>query len=160
MAGDIRGILLVTIPVSSLKRSVPWYRNVLGLSYVREFEVDGTMTVCGLADLDARYGIQLRARHATAGHPDLQGMHLVVLQAADRAALDRFYAHVTSLGYAPTRGEHADGAWVAVDDPDGIELRVMADLPTSTGFAGFRFAGEAPPTQYDRPQMSFMQAPD
>ena len=43
-----------------------------------------------------------------------------------------------------------DRAWVAVDDPDGIELRVMADLPTSTGFAGVRFAGKAPPTQYDR----------
>jgi catechol 2,3-dioxygenase-like lactoylglutathione lyase family enzyme len=158
MDGDVSGILLVTIPVSDLERSVQWYRDVLRLSYVREFEVDGMVTVCGLADAEAGFGIQLRARQATAGSPDLRGMHPVVFRASDRAALDRFDAHVAALGCAPTRGEHADGVWVAVNDPDGIELRVMADVPRPNGFAGFRFAGEAPPTKYDRPQLSSGQA--
>ncbi|HET6937514.1 MAG TPA: VOC family protein, partial [Nocardioides sp.] len=63
---DVLGIVQVTIPVSDLARSSAWYRDLLGLEYVREFVGDGQVTGTALADWDARYLVALRLRSTTA----------------------------------------------------------------------------------------------
>jgi catechol 2,3-dioxygenase-like lactoylglutathione lyase family enzyme len=67
--------------VSDLARSAAWYRDLLGLDYVREFSRGGRVTGCALADWNARY---LRA--TIAGEPDLRGEHPIIVEAADAAA--------------------------------------------------------------------------
>jgi hypothetical protein len=49
--------------------------------------------------------------------------------------VDRIDARLTAEGYAPTRGVHADAAWVEVLDPDGIALR-FAHPTASRDFFG------------------------
>jgi hypothetical protein len=53
-------------------------------------------------------------------------------------------------GFSPTRGEHADGAWVEVLDPDAIALRFMSDVPQGTTLIGYQFEGEAMVNTYDQ----------
>lgn len=47
---DITGVVVVAIPVTDLAASAAWYRDLLDLSYVREFGDDDTVTGCALAD--------------------------------------------------------------------------------------------------------------
>ena len=86
---DLLGIVQVTIPVSDLARSAAWYRDLLGLDYVREFVGDGQVTGNALADWEARYLIALRLRSTTAAPADLRGEHPVILEAAGAEAADR-----------------------------------------------------------------------
>jgi catechol 2,3-dioxygenase-like lactoylglutathione lyase family enzyme len=147
----VTGILLVTIPVSDIAGSARWYRDVLQLQYVREFRVGEAVFACGLVDLQAGYGVQLRSRDATPARPDLRGVHPVVLRVAGSAALDAVFARLQRDGFSPTRGEHSDGAWVEVLDPDGIVLRFMSDVPRGTTFIGYQFEDEAMVNVYDQP---------
>ena len=50
-------------------RHAAWYRDLLGLSYVREFSNDAGVTGCALADWQARYLIALRLRGSTSDDP-------------------------------------------------------------------------------------------
>ena len=149
----VTGVLLVTIPVSDIAASARWYRDVLQLEYVREFRAGEAVFACGLVDPRAEYGIQLRLRDATPAHPDLRGVHPVVLRVAGSAALDAVFDRLRREGFSPTRGEHSDGAWVEVLDPDGIVLRFMSDVPRGTTFIGYQFEGEALVTMYDQPKI-------
>jgi catechol 2,3-dioxygenase-like lactoylglutathione lyase family enzyme len=139
----------VTVPVSDLARSAAWYRDLLGLTYVREF-VDGErVTGCALADWSARYLIALRLRATIPGSPDLRGEHPIVLEALDGAAAERLRAHAEALGIAVTGGTHADGTWLEFLDPDGIALRVLHSASGPAGFLGVDRDGF-----YDTPRLS------
>jgi hypothetical protein len=121
---------------------------VLDLRYVREFRSGETIFACGLVDPGARYGIQLRRRDFTPGRPDLRGIHPVVLSVTDRTALDEIHDRLQEGGWAPTRGEHPDGAWVEIVDPDGISLRFMDEIRRGVDFIGYQFDGEVVVTTY------------
>jgi len=84
----------------------------------------------------SHYLIALRLRDATAGHADLRGEHLIIVEAIDAAAAERVRARATVRGIASTSGEHADGAWIEFVDPDGIALRVVHSANAPQSFMG------------------------
>lgn len=153
---DLRGIVQVLIPVSDLARSAAWYRDVLGLEYVREFGNADSVTGCALADWRARYFIALRVRATTAEGADLRGEHPVVIEAVDAAAAERVRARAAAHGVGSTCGTHADGAWVELVDPDGIALRIVHSAAGPREFLGVRFSGErdGDVAFYDSPRLT------
>jgi catechol 2,3-dioxygenase-like lactoylglutathione lyase family enzyme len=153
-APDLLGVVQVTIPVSALARSVAWYRDVLGLSYVREFSGAEGVTGCALADWQARYLVALRLRADTAGAADLRGEHPVVLEAADPAAAERVRARAAARGIGSTSGTHADGSWIEFVDPDGIAVRVVHSASGPRDFLGVRFTDDGGVAFYDTPQLA------
>ena len=152
-APDLTGILQVCIPVTDLARSAAWYRDLLGLNYVREFSNDAGVTGCALADWRARYLIALRLRRDTAGNADLRGEHPVVLEAASPAAAARVRERAADLGITTTSGTHADGSWIEFLDPDGIALRILHSAAGSRGFFGVHFRSDGEPSFYETPRL-------
>lgn len=155
---ELLGIVQVTIPVSDLARSAAWYRDVLDLTYVREFSNDGEVTGCALADWRARYLIALRQRADTAGEADLRGEHPVVLEATDATSADRLRDRAAARGIGSTSGTHADGSWIEFVDPDGIAVRVVHSAGGPQTFLGVQF-GEESATFYDTPRLELADEP-
>jgi catechol 2,3-dioxygenase-like lactoylglutathione lyase family enzyme len=154
VAGDLTGIVTAMLPVTDLATSVAWYRRLLGLRYVREFETDGVVTGCALADPAGGYLLSFRLRSATAGDPDLRGEHPLIFGVRDRPALERIRAHATDLGYHPTSGEHGDAAWVEVVDPDGIATRFAWPTGDMSAFSGVRFHPDGRTSFYGAPRLT------
>jgi catechol 2,3-dioxygenase-like lactoylglutathione lyase family enzyme len=151
--GDLVGLVQVSIPVTDLARSAAWYRDLMGLAYVREFGDDDGVTGCALADWEARYLVALRLRSTTAGDADLRGEHPVVVEAADAAAAARVRARADALGIDWTSGRHADGEWTEFLDPDGIAVRMVHDAGGPRSFLGVCWSGPAGARFYDRPRL-------
>lgn len=151
---DLRGIVQVLIPVTDLERSAAWYRDVLGLEYVREFGDADNVTGCALADWRARFLVALRLRAATAGGADLRGEHPVIIEAVDAAAAERVRARAAARGVGSTCGVHADGAWVEFIDPDGIALRIVHSAAGPREFLGVRFADDGEVVFYGTPRLA------
>jgi len=149
---ELLGIVQVTIPVTDLARSAAWYRDLLDLTYVREFTNDDGVTGCALADWQARFLIALRLRSDTAGAADLQGEHPLVLEAADAKSANRIRDRATARGISSTSGTHADGSWIEFVDPDGIAIRIVHSAGGPQTFLGVHFA-ENSATFYDAPQL-------
>ena len=152
-SGDLVGLVQVSIPVSDLARSAAWYRDLLGLQYVREFGDDRRVTGCALADWDARFLVALRLRSTTAGHADLRGEHPIVLEAADAAAAARVKSRAAALGIQWTEGRHADGSWTEFLDPDGIAVRMVHDAAGPTSFLGVRWSSPQGAEFYEQPRL-------
>jgi catechol 2,3-dioxygenase-like lactoylglutathione lyase family enzyme len=142
MTTEITGIVAASLPVSDLARSAVFYRDLLGLTYAREFFDGHTVTGCALADFDHGFMITLRRRDA-----DLRGEHPIIVAVPDRATLERIRQRITAAGYAPVAGEHADAAWLEVVDPDGMALRFA--VPTAKP----HFFGVTPDGFYDTPRL-------
>jgi catechol 2,3-dioxygenase-like lactoylglutathione lyase family enzyme len=152
-ARNLRGIVVVALPVTDLARSAAWYRDLLDLDYVREFGDDSHVTGCALADFDARYMIALRLRSATQGSPDLRGEHPIILEAQDADAAARVRDRAARLGIAHTSGRHADGSWTEFVDPDGICLRIVHDADGPESFIGVHTTAAGVMSLYDSPRL-------
>ena len=152
--GDVTGIVVVAVPVSDLARSAAWYRDLLGLAYVREFGDERQVTGCALADWSAHYMVALRLRSTTAGRADLRGEHPVVVEAADAAAATRVRARADALGIPWTSGRHADGTWTEFLDPDGMALRMVHDAAGPRTFLGVRATAAGDPELYTEPLLA------
>ncbi|MDT3443898.1 VOC family protein [Pseudofrankia sp. BMG5.37] len=150
--GDITGVLVAMLPVSDLAVSVAWYRDLLGMHYRREFSRDGVVTGCALGS-DAGFAISFRLRSTTAGTADLRGEHPIILNVPDPDALARIRAHAERLGYNPVAGEHADGTWVEVIDPDGISTRFIHGTGDWSRFTGVAFHPGGEATFYPSPRL-------
>ena len=151
---DIQGVLVAMLPVTDIARSAAFYRDLLGLTYRREFTRDGVVTGCSLGAPGDAFAVSLRRRDTTPGNADLRAEHPLIFRVPDDAALDRVHAHAQRLGFAPTRGEHADAAYVEVVDPDGIRTRFgVARRPWDT-FVGVRVAADGTMTEYARPSLT------
>lgn len=149
MNTDITGIVAASLPVSDLARSAAFYRDLLGLTYAREFvDEHGGVTGCALADFAAGYMIALRRRDTVEGRADLRGEHPVIVAVPDRAALQRLHDRFAAEGFAPTAGEHADAAWVEVVDPDGIATRFAVP------HIARHFVGVRPDGFYETPRLA------
>ena len=61
------------IPVADLATSAAWYRDLLGLAYVREFSDGESETGCSLAAFSVPYVTARRLRSTTAGRADPRG---------------------------------------------------------------------------------------
>jgi len=152
-ARDLRGILVVALPVSDLARSAAWYRDLLDLDFVREFGDDSQVTGCALADFTAHYMIALRLRSTTQGSADLRGEHPIILEAQDADAAARVRDRADRLGIAHTSGRHADGTWTEFVDPDGICLRILHDADGPRSFIGVRTAATGEISMYSSPRL-------
>ena len=151
---DIRGIVQATVPVSDLALSAAFYRDLLGLRYVREFGDGRSVTGCALADFDAPYLIALRRRDTLAGgEADLRGEHPVIVEATDAEAAERIRARATALGIPSTSGTHADGTWIEFLDPDGIAIRLVHTLTATESFLGVVFGEDGAQEFYDAPRL-------
>ncbi len=153
-SGDLVGLVQVTIPVTDLARSAAWYRDLLGLQYVREFGNGESVTGCALADWGARYLVALRLRSTTAGDADLRGEHPVVVEAADASAAARVKARADAMGMRWTEGRHADGSWTEFLDPDGIAVRVVHGAAGPPSFLGVRWTAPDGVEFYERPRLT------
>ena len=156
---DLLGIVQVTVPVTDLRRSAVWYRDLLDLAYVREFSDDSGVTGCALADFAARYLIALRSRSTTLGRADLRGEHPVVLEARDGSAAQRVRARATALGVPYRTGTHADGTWTEFADPDGICLRIVSDAAGPHTFFGVHVDASGEMRLYDGPRLGLPEPP-
>lgn len=151
--GDVQGVLVAMLPVSDLAVSAAWYRDLLGLRYRREFERDGRVTGCALGS-DAGWAVSLRLRSTTQATADLRGEHPLIFGVPDLAALERIRTHAERLGYYPTTGEHGDGVWVEVIDPDGICTRFVMLTGDWTRFTGVSFDADGSASFYSDPQLA------
>ncbi len=154
---DVLGIVVVAIPVSDLATSAAWYRDLLGLTYAREFSGPDGVTGCALADFEARYMLALRRRDTTRGKADLRGEHPVILQVADADAAQRVQARAWRLGIDSTSGVHADGSWTEFLDPDGIALRIVWDADGPEEFMGVEWGADGEPSFYPEPRLSLAE---
>jgi catechol 2,3-dioxygenase-like lactoylglutathione lyase family enzyme len=153
-SSGIRGIVQATLPVSDLARSAAFYRDLLGLKYVREFGDGNSVTGCALADFEARYFIALRRRDTLAGgEADLRGEHPVIVETESPESAERIRGRATALGIGSTSGTHADGAWIEFLDPDGIALRVVHSATATESFFGVAFGENSEPEFYDSPRL-------
>ena len=94
------------MPGTDLARSAAFYRDLLALTYAREFGDGATVTGCALADFDAGYMLALRRRDTTAGHADLRGEHPIIVGVPARDTLSPEYDSLTAQRFhpAPHRG--------------------------------------------------------
>ena len=159
-ATELLGVVQVTIPVTDLARSAAWYRDLLELTYVREFTSDHGVTGCALADWEARYFIVLRLRSTTAGDADLRGEHPVILEATDAAAAQRLRDRARARGINSTSGTHMDGTWIEFVDPDGIAVRIVHSTTGPTTFMGVDFTAEGAAAFYDTPRLTLQATPE
>lgn len=151
----VRGIIQATVPVSDLARSAAFYRDLLGMTYIREFGDGDQVTGCALADWDARYLIALRRRDSLAGgEADLRGEHPIIVEAESAAAADRLRSRATARGIPSTSGAHADGTWIEFLDPDGIAIRVVHTATATESFFGVTFGANGEPTFYNTPRVT------
>jgi catechol 2,3-dioxygenase-like lactoylglutathione lyase family enzyme len=156
----VRGIIQTTVPVSDLARSAAFYRDLLGMTYIREFGDDDQVTGCALADWDARYLIALRRRDSlAAGEADLRGEHPIIVEAESPDAAERLRARATALGIPSTSGAHADGTWIEFLDPDGIAIRVVHSTTATDTFFGVAFGANGEPTFYNTPRLTLPAQP-
>jgi len=152
---DIKGIVQATLPVSDLVLSAEFYRDLLGLAYVREFSDGATVTGCAMVDFDAGYLIALRRRDTlrSGGDADLRGEHPVIVEAASPEAAERIRERATAMGISSTSGTHADGTWIEFLDPDGIAIRVVHSPTLADSFFGVVFGPSGEPEFYDTPRL-------
>jgi catechol 2,3-dioxygenase-like lactoylglutathione lyase family enzyme len=148
---DIQGVLVAMLPVTDLARSAAFYRDLLGLTYRREFSRAGVVTGCALVAPGGAYAVSLRRRDTTPGRADLRAEHPLIFRVPDRAALDRVQANAERHGLAPTRGAHADAEYVEVVDPDGICTRFAVALRPWDAFAGAEFTADGTVREYGEP---------
>jgi catechol 2,3-dioxygenase-like lactoylglutathione lyase family enzyme len=150
----VRGIIQTTVPVSDLASSAAFYRDLLGLTYIREFGDGDQVTGCALADWDAHYLIALRRWDTLAGgEADLRGEHPIIVEAESEEAAVRLRERADARGIPSTSGVHADGTWIEFLDPDGIAIRVVHSLTAAESFFGVVFGPSGEPTFYDAPRL-------
>jgi catechol 2,3-dioxygenase-like lactoylglutathione lyase family enzyme len=126
------GIHHVDLVVSSVERSLPFYRELLGpLGYHRVGEVEGERgeTIWYLGGSGSAIGI--RQAQALGGVDRYRvGLHHVAFEAASRALVDERHEWLVSAGAtieSPPRGYGYMPGYYAVFfyDPDGIKLEIV-----------------------------------
>lgn len=148
------GIAQVKLPVSDLRRSAGWYRELLGLRPWTEFVEDGVVRGVGLIAEGARFCVALRDRATYPSNPALSGVDVVAFRPRDRAALDELVEHCERIGVA-TGGvqERPGGAWLDIADPDGTVLRFYFTTDSFDGFTGVEFRSDGAPRNYGVPRL-------
>lgn len=126
----LTGLHHLSITVADLDRSVPWYRDVLGLREVGfQQHADGRTDV--LAPPDGSFVILLQEHkaHEGAGFSEHRpGLDHISFRVADVEALEAWRQRFDELGvgYQPIRHE-AYGSVLIFRDPDRIQLELFVD---------------------------------
>jgi glyoxylase I family protein len=126
------GVHHVDLVVSSIERSLPFYRDLLGpLGWHRIGEVEGERgeTIWYLGGPGT--GIGLREAQTTGDHDRYRiGLHHLAFEAASRAAVDERYEWLSDQGAEietlPREYGYIPGYYaVFFYDPDGIKLEIV-----------------------------------
>ena len=129
------GVHHVDLVVSSIERSLPFYRDLLGpLGYHRISEVEGERgeTIWYFSGPGSQLG--LRQAQSLGGHDRYQvGLHHLALEAVSRAAVDERHAWLVANGAEvespPQEYSYSPGYYaVFFYDPDGIKLEIVNRL--------------------------------
>lgn len=111
----------VSLEVTSLEKTVPFYRDVLGLSLIRSSESFAELGVNGTV-LVKLYEDESRSM----SHSSL--FHMAFLLPSDQD-LTAFLFHVSGLGVEVGAGDHAFSVAFYLDDPEGNGIEVYWDRP-------------------------------
>jgi glyoxylase I family protein len=122
--------------VSSLDRSIPFYRELLGpfgWRWVHEVEGERGETIHYFFHRDGRTSIGLRARQSGSAVPHDRyavGVHHVAINAGSRRAVDRAARWArqsrVEIESGPQQYAYSPGYYaVFLYDPDGIKIEVM-----------------------------------
>jgi len=154
MSIGVLRIRQVKIPVTDLRSSARWYRDLLDIDVVMEFEEEGAVRGVVLADRAAGFVIGLRDRDRCESKPVLAGFDVVAFELDTRESVDALIRRCDERGLAHSgvqdRGDY--GVALDVPDPDGTVLRFIAGKHIGEGFEGIEF-GSGPPTFYDEPRL-------
>jgi predicted enzyme related to lactoylglutathione lyase len=135
MKAALDGIFAVKLPVKDLAVSREWYEKVFELTTQFEFpDEDGV--VRGVA-YDAaglgNSGLALRERPDIAG---LSGFDPVLFGIKDKAAVDAWAEHLTTLGIEHQLVLATIGWLVIFHDPDGLEIHLYSRESHGEDLAG------------------------
>jgi len=128
----LAGVHHVDLVVSSIERSLPFYRDLLApLGYHRISEVEGERgeTICYLGGPDVSIG--LRDAQSKGGHDRYRvGLHHLAFEAWSRAAVDEraewLRAQGAEIESGPEEYAYSPGYYaVFFFDPDGIKLEIV-----------------------------------
>lgn len=119
----------VRLQVSSLQRSIDYYRRVLGLSVLER--TNGTAAL-GARGAD-RPLVRLLAGDGVLPVPPggAFGLYHFAILFPERAALGRFAAHLSRIGVRMGVADHRVSEALYLTDPDGLGIEVSADRPPS-----------------------------
>jgi catechol 2,3-dioxygenase-like lactoylglutathione lyase family enzyme len=118
----------VKIPVSNVRASIDWYRQVLGLQVAIEFAEAGELRGAALEAPDGTTPIALR--HDPERAAALAGFDLVALGVPTRDGVHAWVDHFAAIDQQHggiVTGHNGGTVLVGLHDPDGIEIRLYAN---------------------------------
>lgn len=120
------------------ERSVPWWRDLVGLQVVGQESDTVAMGV------DGRPLLFLRERATIPVRQGYSGLYHVAIHMPDEPALARFLARVLAarVQFAPT--DHLVAKSLYLSDPDGLGLEVALDTPERVRVARWAEDGREP----------------
>ena len=128
---DLVGIHHVSVTVSDIERSVPWYGEVLGLTkLMEETHPDGTgyAVVLGKPDFSMCVGLHTHPTNEGERFSETRtGLDHVGFGVSSRTELDAWEARLTELGVEHSPINDQQGYSVLVfRDPDNIQLEFIS----------------------------------
>ncbi|MFX0578149.1 VOC family protein [Nocardia nepalensis] len=132
---DLAGIHHLKIPVTDLRRSLPWYEQVFGYTVVLEVtDDDGVVRGVG-GEIPGLAGTKLALRQNPTLAAAMTGFDPVAFAVEDQAAVRAWAEHLDRLGIAHTPLIEGKTGWlIALTDPDGINLVIYSwTAPAESG---------------------------
>lgn len=128
---DVSGIHHVSVTVTDIERSVPWYSELLGLTkLMEESHPDGTgyAVVLGKPDWSMCVGLHTHPTNDRERFSESRtGLDHIGFMVSGRAELDAWESKLTELGVEHSPVNDQGGYAVLVfRDPDNIQLEFMS----------------------------------
>lgn len=128
---DVSGIHHVSVTVTDIERSVPWYSELLGLTkLMEESHPDGTgyAVVLGKPDWSMCVGLHTHPTNELERFSESRtGLDHIGFMVSGRAELDAWETKLTELGVEHSPVNDQGGYAVLVfRDPDNIQLEFMS----------------------------------
>jgi catechol 2,3-dioxygenase-like lactoylglutathione lyase family enzyme len=128
---DVSGIHHVSVTVTDIERSVPWYSELLGLTkLMEEAHPDGTgyAVVLGKPDWSMCVGLHTHPTNERERFSESRtGLDHIGFMVSGRAELDAWESRLTELGVEHSPVNDQGGYAVLVfRDPDNIQLEFMS----------------------------------
>jgi len=128
---DVSGIHHVSVTVTDIERSVPWYTELLGLTkLMEESHPDGTgyAVVLGKPDWSMCVGLHTHPTNERERFSESRtGLDHIGFMVSGRAELDAWDSKLTELGVDHSPVNDQGGYAVLVfRDPDNIQLEFMS----------------------------------
>jgi glyoxylase I family protein len=128
---DVSGIHHVSVTVTDIERSVPWYSDLLGLTkLMEESHPDGTgyAVVLGKPDWSMCVGLHTHPTNERERFSESRtGLDHIGFMVSGRAELDAWESKLTDLGVEHSPVNDQGGYAVLVfRDPDNIQLEFMS----------------------------------